>query len=78
MKKLFITESKSIVEFRLIDERSKPAVVAFGMYTLMNLLEKRTWIAQDLKLHIEKNMAGSLPSFRAAGKKVLKAINKTK
>jgi hypothetical protein len=62
----------------VIDDRSKPAVVAFGMYTLMNLLEKRTWIAHDLKLHIEKNMAGSLPSFRAAGKKVLKAINKTK
>jgi len=59
----------------VIDENEKAAVVAFAMYTLKNLLDKRSWIAPDLKLHIENNMLGSLPSFQSAGKKVLKSIN---
>jgi len=58
----------------VIDKNEKAAVVACGMYTLQNLLKKRSWIASDLKLHIVENMSSSLPSFRAAGKKVLKSI----
>jgi hypothetical protein len=60
----------------VIDNKSKPAVVVFGMYTLMNLLGKRNWIVQNLKNHIEDNMINGLPSFRAAGRKVLKEIIK--
>jgi len=58
----------------VINPKEKAAVIAFGMYTLMNLMKKRLWIVPELKLHIENNMAGSLPSFQSAGKKVLKAI----
>jgi len=76
----FLTESQidRIVEISfgwVIDENEKAAVVAFGMYTLMNLLRKRTWIAPELKLHIVNNISGSLPSFKSAGKKVLKTID---
>ncbi len=81
----FLTEKQidSIVDISfgwVICKNEKAAIVAFGMYTLQNLLQKRSWIALDLKLHIVNNMAGSLPSFQAAGKRVLKAIelfNKT-
>jgi len=60
----------------VIDKKEKAAVVACGMYTLENLLERRDWIASNLKLHIVENMSSGLPSFRAAGKKVLKSIDK--
>jgi len=59
----------------VIDETQKAAVVVLGMYTLQNLLQKRPWIAPELKLHIVDNISNGLPSFRAAGKKVLKTIN---
>ena len=59
----------------VIDKTEKAAVVAFGMYTLQNLISVRPWIAADLKLHIVNNISGSLPSFQSAGKKVLKAID---
>ena len=75
----YLTEKQidSIVDISfgwVIGENEKAAVVAFGMYTLQNLLQKRSWIAPELKLHIVNNMAGSLPSFQAAGKRVIKAI----
>ena len=75
----FLTENQvdSIVEISfawVIDENEKAAVVAFGMYTLANLIKRRSWIAPELKLHVVNNIAGSLPSFRSAGKKVLRII----
>ena len=59
----------------VIDKNEKAAVVAFGMYTLLNLISVRPWIAPELKLHIANNISGSLPSFQSAGKKVLRAID---
>lgn len=67
----------SIVEISfgwLISGKEKAAVVAFSMYTLMNLLKIRNWIVPELEIYIVNNMPGSLPSFQAAGKKVIKAI----
>jgi len=79
IKLLSEKEIDDIVELSfswVIDENEKAAVVAFGMYTLRNLMYKRMWIAPELKLHIINNISGSLPSFQSAGKKVLKAIEK--
>ena len=77
----FLTEKQidSIVEISfawVIDENEKAAVVAFGMYTLANLIKRRSWIAPELKLHVVNNITGSLPSFQSAGKKVLRIIEK--
>jgi hypothetical protein len=58
----------------VIDINQKAAVVAFSMYTLQNISTRRDWIAPELKLFIENNMAGSLPSFQSAGRKILKSM----
>lgn len=75
----FLTEKQidEIVDMSfgwVIDTREKAAVVVYGMYTLQNLFKKRSWIAPELRLHIINNMEGSLPSFKSAGKRILKAI----
>ena len=59
----------------VIDKNQKAAIIVLGMYTLQNLLHKRPWITPELKLYIVDNFSDGLPSFRAAGKKVLKTIN---
>ena len=58
----------------VIDKNEKAAVVAFSIYTLSNLLQKRNWLATELKLHIINNLEGSLPSFQSVGKRTLKTI----
>ena len=60
----------------IIEKEEKAAVIAFSIITLSNLMEKRSWIAIDLKQYIIDNISGSLPSFQSVGKRVLKKISK--
>jgi len=71
----------SIVDFsfsRIIDNSEKAGVIMFSIVALQNLIPKRSWIANDLRLHIENNMSGSLPSFQSVGRRVLKSLNAVK
>ncbi|MEN8139102.1 MAG: hypothetical protein ABFR62_11790 [Bacteroidota bacterium] len=62
----------------LIDPEEKAAVIAFSMFTLQNLIHKRSWIAPELKIYVENNISGGLPSFQSVGRKILKSINSAK
>lgn len=61
----------------LISGKEKPAVVAYSMGVLKNMLGKRPWVVSELKFFIENNITDSPPSFKAVGKKVLKYISVT-
>lgn len=59
----------------LINDKVKVAIRVLSMYTLSNLANSRPWIEVELRIIIDNNIAGSLPSFRSASKKVLKSLN---